>query len=150
MKKNKEFRLRILNSSYFNSEASESVLDVNKAFGNLFKIGTLYQHLSRHQQVDKITAPTVIPQLEVVSAVEGKVLSGAEHEVGLDEFIKKGRDALARGDMVINAPNFISAIRTKAEIEARTKDRRLDMIKAFFIGDKNGPDERPGLPEAKS
>lgn len=77
-------------------------------------------------------------------------MSTTEHEVALDEFIHEGRNKMARGELSITSQTLLQAIKTKADIEKNTKDRRMDMIKAFFLGDKNGQDEATSLPEGKS
>jgi K+-transporting ATPase c subunit len=57
-----------------------------------------------------------------------------KYELGLDEFIEMGRAKLKIGDMNISAANYISAIKVKADIESRTKDRRLEMLRSMFAG----------------
>lgn len=69
-----------------------------------------------------------------VAVVEADVLPRQAYEIGLDEFIALGRDRLKHGDMAISASNYIAAIKTKAEIERTTKDRRLEMLKNMFVG----------------
>lgn len=85
------------------------------------------------------TVPANAPPAAVAAAtVEGDVVSRAQHELGLDEFIRSGRDKLLRGEMTITATNYLQAIKIKSDNEKNTKDRRLEMIKNFFSGgDKN-------------
>lgn len=56
------------------------------------------------------------------------------HEVGLDEFIKLGREKLNRGEMPINAATYLQAIKTKADIDKANKDRGVDVFKTMFKG----------------
>lgn len=149
MKRNRDFRQRVMQSTYFNPEGTETVMDINLAFGAPFKRAMLYAHLKRHQSKDLIKAKPIVPA-EVIMGVEANSMSTTEHEVALDEFIHEGRNKMARGELSITSQTLLQAIKTKADIEKNTKDRRMDMIKAFFLGDKNGQDEATSLPEGKS
>lgn len=147
MKKNADFRFRIMQSSYFHEGAHESPAKINKSFGMPFKTVTLYAHLNRHQKRDRIKAPMPIAVPEVVNSVEATPITTTEHEMGLDEFIREGRAKLARREMQVTASTYLQAIKTKAEIEKSTKDRRLEAIKAFFT---DGKPQKSSLPEGQS
>jgi len=135
-----------MQSTYFNKEGHETVMDINSAFGSPFKRVTLYSHLQRHQKNDMIKA---ITPAEVITGIEAHSRSTTEHELGLDEFIHEGRNKLIRGELNITSQTFLAAIKTKADIEKNTKDRRMEMVKAFFLGDKDGQNETTSLPEGK-
>jgi hypothetical protein len=157
MKTRKDYRIAIMNSKYFDPGGIEGLIEVNERYGAPFKLPTLYRHLQRHQSKD-------IERSERLAKIEGKEtphqrrrsdryvtpldpafqnttqiietddFPKKEYEVGLDEFIKLGRDRLKHGEMAVSAANFIAAIKTKADIERSNKDRRLEMLKTMFAG----------------
>lgn len=142
MKKNKDFRYRIMTSTYFHPEGQESAAEVVHAFGDPFKLSTFYAHLQRHQAKDLIKAQqrfdikhkTDKPDAKlIIGAVEGTVENtGEAHEQGLDEFIRDGRALLASGELKVTATTFLQAIKIKSDNEKSTKDRRLEAMKAIF------------------
>jgi lipopolysaccharide biosynthesis regulator YciM len=52
MKKDKPFREAVMQSTYFNLNGSETLLDVNNRYAQPFKMPTLYRHMQRHQAAD--------------------------------------------------------------------------------------------------
>lgn len=150
MKKNKDFRFGVFNSSYFNPEGKSGPNQVNKAYGMPFLEVTLYRCLQKHHNSQKIRAATKVVNGEVVvdSRFKGTLEvvehiptgSVTNHELGLDDFISQGRDKLARGELQITATTFLQAIKTKMDNDAKTKDRRADMLQGLFKGaaPKNG------------
>lgn len=144
MKKNTQFRFKIFNSSYFNPESTRGPMRVNKEYGNPFSYGNLYRCLKVHHGAQLIN-PTVQvvdghlvidnrlkPAYEIVEGIPpGSVTN---HELGLDDFIAKGREKLARGELQITASTFLTAIKTKMDNDAKTKDRRADMLQGLFKG----------------
>lgn len=142
MKKNPTFRLRAMQSKYFQPSGSESLATVVHDFGDPFPIITVYRHMHRHQLNDLIKARQRFKEVEhphtglvqAAGAVEGDIVSKGEHELGLDEFIREGRQKLLRKEMTISATTYLAAIKIKSDVEKSTKDRRLDMVKSFFAG----------------
>lgn len=144
MKKSKDFRMRINASKYFNPHGTEAVMDVVRAHGSLFPKDQVYRHLRTHQSEGKAVVPTQVIDgklvvdsrfkgtLEVVEGIPDN--STSNHELGLDDFIKKGRQQLAAGQLQITAGTFLNAIKIKADIEKGTKDRRMEALKAMFAG----------------
>lgn len=150
----------LLASSYFNPKGKESASQVNARYGQPFLNVTLYRHLKLHWShqlekakriaVLKTRAPNKWEKLtQTVEVVESPVGALQPHEEALDAFIQAGRMKLGADDMTINAANLIAAIKTKADIEAKTKDRRLDMLKSMFVGmgpGENKNDKTKALP----
>lgn len=145
LKKNKDVRYRMMQSTYFNPQGSESLMDVVHAYGDPFGPSTVYAHMRRHQAKDLIKAERMLENYEdnkinkglvdnTVSVIEASVESTDKHEIGLDQFIAEGRDKLVRGEMQVSATTFLQAIKIKADIQKSTKDRRLDAMKAMFSG----------------
>jgi hypothetical protein len=151
MRLHPDFRLRMMQSTYFNPSGTESLLKVLHDFGDVLKPPSVYMHIRRHQQKDLIRAReqflhrandgknVFIRQDARVpgtpdEAIEGEVVATGQHEAGLDEFIAEGRRKLLGGKMTITATNYLAAIKIRTEIDKSTKDRRLDMIKSFFGG----------------
>lgn len=172
MKKDKMFREACMASTYFDPNGMETLLEVNNRYGQPFKMPTLYRHMSRHQADDihiseklaesrGIQSPNwqrrtrqtahkslpVAPGLDkeavenTVAIVEGSNAK-PEFEQALDEFIQVGRAKMDLGQVPISASNYIQAIKVKADIEMRTKDRRLEMLRGMFTGAAPKHDQR--------
>lgn len=127
-----DFRLAVLNSNMFNRKNPETLPQVMYRYNvSAFKLATLRQHIRRHMQVELAKDdPVIISGIPI--DVVGQDLK--PHEIGLDHFIKLGTEKLKRGEMPITASNYLQAIKTKAEIEKSTKDRKADIFKAMFTG----------------
>jgi len=163
MKKDKAFREACMASTYFDPNGLESLLEVNNRYAQPFKMPTLYRHMSRHQQDDIDIAEKLAEANGIVSknwqrktrqtahkslptapgldkeAIENTVaiVEGGgkpDFEKALDKFIKVGEAKLELGQIPISAANLVQAIKVKADIEMRTKDRKLDMLKSMFVG----------------
>lgn len=143
MKGDSAFRYRVMQSTYFNPNGDETLMDVLHAFGDPFKPSSMYAHMQRHQIDDVIKAKEAfnkamalqdaLPPVSVANPV--KVIeeqNKEEHEMALDEFIREGRDKLAEGKLTITASSFLTAVNIKANIKKSDKDRKADMIKAFM------------------
>lgn len=143
MKRNKDFRFLIFDSSYFNPESKTSPQKINRSYGEQFKQVTLLACLRKHHKGAVNRAPSKIvngqlvidsrmkPTFEVIEMPTG---STTNHELGLDDFIAKGRDKLARGELQLTATTFLQAIKIKMDNDAKTKDRRVDMLQGLFKG----------------
>lgn len=144
LKNDKVFRERIFLSSYF-TDNKESPNKVNTSFGSPFKRVTLYFCLRQHHGSDALRPATKVtstgkvlvdqrfkPTFEVIESVPG--LPTTNHELGLDRFIEKGRAKLESGEMQITATTYLQAIKVKMDNDAKTKDRRLDMLSGMFKG----------------
>lgn len=142
MKKDKDFRNRIFASSYFSLGGEESPQKVNKSYGEPFSPNLLYACLKRHHGhlVDR-TATRVVngevvidqrfkPTFEVIENVGAT----SNAELGLEEFIAKGRQMLASGELKITATTLVAALGKRMDIDAKTKDRRADMLQGLFKG----------------
>ena len=145
MKKNQDFRYRCMQSTYFNPQGSESLMDVVHAFGDPFKSSAMYQHMKRHQTKDLIKAAESFDEngngvlnnpaiTNTVRMLDRPSEATENHEIGLDEFIQQGRDKMVRGEMQITANTYLQAIKIKADIQKSNKDRKLDAMKALFGG----------------
>lgn len=143
-KRNKEFRLRVFESTYFNPDGRESPMDVNRSYGSPFGQSLLYACLKRHHGHNIVRAPATVTDdgkvvvdnrfkqtFDIIETIPGNVSNA---ELGLEEFIKQGRDKLARGEMQITATTFVAALGKRMEIDAKTKDRRADMLQGLFKG----------------
>ena len=143
-RRNKQFRDRLFASSYFNQGQGESPTDVNRDFNSPFKQTTLYACLKRHHYTELIRPPSKIvdgklivdnrikPTFDVIETLPAGITSN--HEMGLDDFIQQGREKLARGELQITATTFLQAIKTKMDNDAKTKDRRADLLSGLFKG----------------
>jgi hypothetical protein len=133
-------------STYFNPLAKESLAEVIHRWGDPFPMPTVYSHMRRHMSKKTQEIDIVAPEGAVsVVDLEEPVVSSTAHERGLDEIISKGRDMVARGEIKVTAQALLQAIKTKAEIDIKTKDRRLDAYKAMagaFGGQKDTSEPR--------
>lgn len=129
MRKNPRFRDEVMASTYFDPvDGKETLKDVVSRWKLDVSLVTVYGHMRRHQAKDVIKAEARLEEV-VPRVLEGQVASEGEHEVGLDEFINKGRRLLAANQLNVTAATYLQAIKVKAEIERTTKDRRLDALK---------------------
>lgn len=138
-------------STYFTPTGVETLSDVVYRYEVPLKLPAIYNHMKRHQWKDlqkaeeaqapkEVTLPSVL-QPPIVAAVEGEVVSTQDHEVGLDDFIRKGREKLMADQLPITATTYLQAIKIKADIDKNTKDRRLDAVKSLFKGAAPKQDE---------
>jgi hypothetical protein len=144
LKKNKDVRDRVLQSTYFNPYGNEALLSIFHDIGDPFPPSSIYTHIQRHQTRDIIKAEKRLDNLDnaavAVSLVETGTSNYPQHIEGLDEFIREGREKLARKDLSISSSTYLQAIKIKAEIERSTKDRKADLLKTMFAG--AGPTEK--------
>jgi len=136
--------MAFMTSSYFNPSSTTSLPAVLRAYGNPVGMVNVYAHIKRHQYAHSLQAPSKIvdgklyvdkrmkPTFEVVEALPGSPTTN--HELGLDDFIARGRAKLASGELTITATTFLQAIKVKMDNDAKTKDRRADMLTGLFKG----------------
>lgn len=158
MKRNRDFSVALLLSSYFNPKGQESLPEVNKRFGEPFTQITLYKHTQRHMKPnvprwmklngleEKKNWHTALEKTKVATAEKLEVLentmevidktpsSFSPHERALDKFIQKGDEMVDDGLLKITAQTYIQAIKAKAEIESKNKDRRFNALREMFSG----------------
>lgn len=137
--------------TYFDKNGAESLADVVKRFNDPFPMTNIYQHTTRHmrgkelrwRKALKLEEKSVAMKKkerakeilnETLNAVEAPVYSQGEHIDALDEFIAAGRRKIEAGQMPITAQTYVQALKAKAEIENKTKDRRYDALKSLFAG----------------
>jgi hypothetical protein len=170
MKKDKPFRDACMASTYFNPSGVETLLDVNNRYGQPFKLPTLYRHMTKHQAADiqisekllevrgvkspnwqrattrarsnKPAEVAPIETLENTVAVVGDSTK-SEAEIKVDEFLAIAEEKLKLGHIPISATNYTAALKIKADIEMRKKDRKLDMLKSMFAGAAPKHEEQP-------
>jgi hypothetical protein len=151
MKQHKAFSEALILSSYFDDNGAESLAEVVKRFNDPFPMVNVYQHCTRHMK-GKIHRWRQIFKLEerslemkkkdraaeilrdTMTVVDSPVVSQGEHVNALDEFIEQGRKKVASGQMPITAQTYVQALKAKAEIENKQKDRRYDALKSLFGG----------------
>jgi hypothetical protein len=156
MRQNKSFTEALILSTYFNPKGAETLPQVVKRYKDPFPLISVYAHCQRHMKhnitrwrnVNKLAekdakmikrdrAKELVAR--TMEVVEAPIYSGGEHEQTLDEFIAKGRAELR--NIPVTATTLIQAIKAKAEIEAKQKDRRYDAMKTLFSGAAPKDDE---------
>lgn len=147
MKRHQDFRLAILNSTYFNEEGIESPNQVMKRYGVDFKIRTMYSHFQRHMYREIYSKTELAKQPVMIQGVPSDIIAdegGTPAEIGLEQFIKLGTAKLNRGELPINASNYLQAIKIQTDKEIKTKDRKADLFKTMFKGAAPGPKQSEG------
>lgn len=145
MKRHTGFTYRLLQSKFFNSGGMETMPDVLRAFQVPIHIQTVYGCLKNHHANLSLKPAITVSEdgtkllidkrmKETTELIEAPANGVANHELGLDDFIKQGRSMLVRGEMVITPATFLQAVKIKADIDKSTKDRRLDALKTMFTG----------------
>ena len=130
MKRHKDFREKILMTSYITPESNYSINDVIRQFKAPFTYPAIVTHFRRHEPhlkdspIDKLNNTVA-----VIEAGEDKA-----HIKGLDDFIAEGRKKLARGELVITSTNYLQAIKIKSDDEKANKDRKVDLLRTMFAG----------------
>jgi hypothetical protein len=158
MRRNRDFGVALLLSSYFQPKGKESLPEVLKRFGSPWPLISLYSHCQRHMRdnlprwmksydlVEKKNWEKALEHTRIATAEKKELIentlevinktstSTTPHEQSLDDFITKGAEMVKEGKINITATTYIQAIRAKADIEKSNKDRRLDAMKAMFTG----------------
>lgn len=158
LKRNNDFKVALLLSSYFNPKGQESLPEVNKRFGQPFTLITLYKHAQRHMKPNvprwmksagleekknwhlalektKVATADKLEALEnTMEIVERTPTSTSAHEQTLDDFITKGHEMIKDGQLKVTAQTLVQAIKAKADIEKSNKDRKMDAMKTLFAG----------------
>lgn len=145
MKRNPTFKQQVMDSAYFEPTAAESLAEVVNRWGSPFPMPTVYSHMRRHQSKPTQAIEVVAPvEATALVDIEDPVVSETAHERGLDEIIAKGRQAIRDGSLKVSGQMLNTAIKTKAEIDIKTKDRRLDAFKMMSgaFGEKEDHSER--------
>jgi hypothetical protein len=140
MQKKPAYTQRIFNSHYFDKQQVETIPQIFDLFKPPMNVQTAYNCLKKHHATKALTPAVKVDDkgnliVDQRFSTTTEIIEGtgvANHELGLDDFIRDGRAALRRGEMQITATNFLQAIKIKSDIEKSTKDRRMEMIKSFF------------------
>lgn len=162
MKQHRAFAEAVILSTYFDPNGGENLNAVLKRFNDPLNYQVVVKHCQRHMKpkiqrwralnglVEKSAAMKKKDRVKelivgTMDVVEAPVSTGGEHEQTLDEFIAKGRKNL--DGITVTATTLIQAIKAKAEIENKTKDRRFDAMKSLFtgMGPQEEQDEAPAL-----
>lgn len=133
MKKNRDFRMRVMQSTYFNPDGTESLSAVSRAFGDPFPGSSLRTHMVRHQKRDIIRAEAKINPIETTNPVGVMLDATGDHIGSLKNFIREGDAKLQKGEMSITATTYLQAIKIMADVEKGNKDRKFDAMK-FMMG----------------
>lgn len=155
LKKHQDLKLALMNSSYFNADGVESVPQVLARYNVSIPLTNMYTHFKRHQAKDleNRRLQVALKQVEdarehkqLIKRTEGPVaIQGVpidvlgddykpEHVLGLEEFIKAGREKMRRGEMPFTASNYLQAIKIHSEIDKAKQDSKVDVFKTMFAG----------------
>lgn len=149
MRRNPKFKDDVLASTYFSPSGTEGAAAVLKHWHEPFAQQTLYKHIKNHMQADVALAEENRAKL-LLGPVKTDILQtdpGTSHMQGLEEFISQGRTMLAQGRLQITGSTYLQAIKIKADVVEKNKDRKLDAIKAFF-GAKAADESESSRPDS--
>lgn len=137
LKTHKLYRHDVFNSKYFIKGAELSVPQCVDKYQVPINIQTVYNCLKKHfpQYNPKVREILGDPLDNTVKVIDGET----DHESALDRFILEGDKLVRSGQMEISATNYISAINAKTNIQKNKGDRKMELIKEFFLGDGSGP-----------
>jgi len=141
---NKKLHQDLLDSTYFNEDGLLSVSMVMKKH----KLKVPYRNVQNHMQHhlapvkryndEKKVEVSDISKEEIAKAIAMPTAETA-YEAALDETISKFHKELREGRLKLTVNTGLQAIKIKADMENRNKDRKLDFLKAFSaMGQDNG------------
>lgn len=134
MRRNPKFKDDVLGSTYFDPAGTKGAAGVLVSWHKPFADQTLYKHIKNHMVTDVTLAEERRAKL-LLGPVKTDILQtdpGTSHMQGLEEFIAQGRTMLHQGRLQITGTTYLQAIKIKADVVEKNKDRKLDAIKAFF------------------
>lgn len=145
----KRFHDDLLNTTYFDPNGFESIPElirrfkVNKSLGYRNVMYHVTHHVApvqKHNEIIKAEAAAaqkVISEKELAQAIAVPT-ADTEYERALDTTIEMYHQQLKTGKLKLTVNTGLQAIKTKAEIESKNRDRKLDFLKAFSaMGQKN-------------
>jgi len=127
LRKHKAFRIRLLDSTYFNPEGHETLMDVVRNMEAPLSKDVLYQHFRKHE-------PQLRPSTPLENTVQIVETGDKNHIDTLDLFIQQGKELLKRKQLTITSTNLLQAIKVKSDDEKANKDRKVDLLRTMFAG----------------
>lgn len=135
----KKFHQDLLNSTYFDPNAVEGVTmiikrwKVQKTLGYRNVMTHMQRHLAPVKRFNDEKAAMLVETTPAPLPVNLQIEDEAEtaYERALNKTITKFEQALENGTIKLTANTGLQAIKIKADIETKNKDRKLDFIKAF-------------------
>lgn len=159
MRKDHNFKQRMYTSTYFDKQGKETLRQVAIDYSAYLSMQSIYNHARKHgtwyfrkhsdrdetikefherEQIkkDALTklkkvAPELVPEVIDGQLVAAEPKDDDDWESGLDELIKIGTSDLKKGHMKINASQYVTALKIKADREASKGNQKSDMLIAF-------------------
>lgn len=146
----KKFHEDLLNSTYFDQNSVEGIPQIVKRWKVQKSLGyrNVMTHVARH--LAPVKRYNDEKALEIVTQEERQPLPvNLQIEDGetayvraLDDVISEFHTKVKEGKIKLTAQSGLQAIKIKADIETKNKDRKLDFLKAFSaMGQKKQNDE---------
>lgn len=151
MKQHRAYTQAVILSTLFDKNGAESMKEANARFNDPFAYDHLYKHAKRHMEPrihewrrlhglqEKTQAMTKKARAgeilkETMQVVDAPVISRSRHEEVLDLMIEKGYEDVKSGRIRLTAQTLNAALKTRADIENKQKDRKYDALKQIFGG----------------
>ncbi len=135
-----DFKTQVMQSSYVDPLGKENLMEVVHRWGSPFNSSAMYAHMKRHQATDIAKIEAAMPKLDVPLEILKGDKSDDSHLRALDDFINKGWQKLASGDLPITAATWMKAIHERIDYDSKNKDRQLDAFK-MMKGAYSGPSQ---------
>lgn len=149
MKKHRDFRVRVYESTRFNPEGAETLTDVCNAYPEGPSVPAVYDHIKKnHLDIDpehhqamyeqRLIAKQQERAQELLERPEGfkpgitvELEDKEPYIKALDDYIEYGAQQVRMRKLKITPNSFIAAINAKAAINKGNKDRTADFVKAL-------------------
>lgn len=115
----------------------ESLLAISRDYEGVFMAKSLYTHAHRHQAPTKAKLEKRIKQFETREAAKEiqtevtleKTKLYINHNEGRRSMLERGMEALEAGDMKMSAAVMAKLLKDESDIEEKSKDRSLELMK---------------------
>jgi hypothetical protein len=167
MKKDKEFKRRFYTSTYFDAQGRETLRQVSEAYHPFVSEDSIYNHARKHgtwsprgtprngesindfntrsRETKKAlsTLKKVAPEILLEGDIVDLTPKEDSWEDGLDELLKQGTQDLKSGKMKINASQYVTALKIKADREAAKGSGMSEFLSAMAAAATKGKPSAP-------
>jgi hypothetical protein len=142
-------KLILANINRFNNASAMTMLDFQKLYAPSVNYPSIQHHVKTHIRIVKKPTATMIvnenePEAKKIIEVEAKKAEKEQFERTLDEFIDQFDEGLRSRQFKLTVKDGLTALKIKADIANKNKDRKADVLKALAgaRGERSGSPER--------
>lgn len=152
-----KFRRRVYEAHFRRNNGDETLGDIALEYG--LNKQSIYNHARKHikenlpsgeiktqNKINRFKAGLENKLAEVLDTTDNPSEAGLDpHEQALNEIIALGAEELKAGRLKLNTSQFLGAIKIKADIKNKSKDRQAELVKTmykFASGEKNKVDRK--------